>query len=103
MGQEELCKTIFESINITTNTVYAPKQLMTPIAKIYENSPILGRTALLVKDDVLLADVDEAASGDALDFSYLGIQPEPMDALLGKVSRRFRKDALRETDAGMQI
>jgi len=100
---EQLYTQLFDQINVSTTFVHMPLQIAKLNATVFENAPILGRSAVLVKDDVLLAAVDELGSDGALGFSELGIEPESLDIVLGKATRRFRKDAIRAADAGMQI
>lgn len=100
---EKLYAEVFDQINLTTHTVWTPQQAMSLVAKIVQNAPILGRAGFLVEDDVELAAVDEVPTDGTVRFSDLDMTPERFERQIGEAVRRFRKDALRESDAGMQI
>lgn len=100
---EQLYNEIFDQINVRVNTVWCPQQAMSLIAKLVQNAPIVGRAGYLTEDDALLIAVTEAGSEGSLRFSDLGISPERFERHIGQAVQRFRKDALRESDAGMQI
>merc|ERR1712166_96095 len=100
---DQLYKEIFDQINVRVNTVWCPVQLMSLVAKLVQNAPILGRSGYLTEDDALLLNVSVLASQGTLKFSDLGIDPVRFERHVGQAVKRFRKDALRESDAGMQI
>jgi len=100
---EELYRQLFESINVDARFVWTPSQIFKIHATIFENAPISGRSGALVKDDAILAIVDELRSDGTLGFDELNMTPTKLESILGKVTRRFAKMTLREADAGMQI
>lgn len=100
---QQIYQEIFDQINVRVTTVSCPLKVMTLIQTMAQNAPILGRTAYFAKDDALLAAVSEAASEGTLRFEDLGITPERFVRHVGQAVQRFKKDALRESDAGMQI
>jgi NADH dehydrogenase (ubiquinone) 1 alpha subcomplex subunit 9 len=100
---EKLYAEVFDQINLSTRTIWTPKQAMDLVVKVVQSAPILGRAGYLVEDDVELSVVDEVTSEGTLRFSDVDITPEYFERQIGEAVRRFRKDALRESDAGMQI
>lgn len=57
----------------------------------------------MVKDDALLATVDEVKAANTLGFEDLGMTPASFETNVGQAVKRFRKDAISAADAGMQI
>eukprot|EP00656_Telonema_subtile_P029263 TRINITY_DN32422_c0_g1_i1.p1 TRINITY_DN32422_c0_g1~~TRINITY_DN32422_c0_g1_i1.p1 ORF type:complete len:385 (+),score=124.94 TRINITY_DN32422_c0_g1_i1:106-1260(+) len=100
---EQLYAEVFDQINVKTHTVYTPVQVMSLVAKLVQNAPIVGRAGYLTEDDVLLSVVDEVVSQGTVRFADLDMTPDHFERHVGQAVKRFRKDALRESDAGMQI
>jgi len=100
---EQLLRELCTQINVSTNMVWTPQQVMSIAATVVENAPILGRAGYLVKDDALLATADEIKASNTIGFAELGISPATFETHVGNAVKRFRKDAISEADAGMQI
>jgi NADH dehydrogenase (ubiquinone) 1 alpha subcomplex subunit 9 len=100
---EELYRLLFSTINVDARLVWTPSQIFKVAATIFENAPISGRSGALVKDDAILAIVDEIRSEGTLGFDDLNMSPTKLESVIGKITRRFTKDTLRAVDSGMQI
>ena len=81
----QLYRQLFESINCDARFVWTPSQIFKIHATIFENAPISGRSGALVKDDAILAIVDELRSDGTLGFDELNMTPTKLESILGKV------------------
>jgi len=100
---EQLMQEVCHQINVSTTMVWTPHQVHSLVASVVENLPILGRSGYMVKDDALLATVDEVKAANTLGFEDLGMTPASFETNVGQAVKRFRKDAISAADAGMQI